>query len=264
MWETWVRSLGWEDPWRRERWLPTPAFWPGEFHGLYRPWGHKESDTTERLSLLRFLKAFFKATFTSNVFWGSTMLWHVSEFHSFLKQSIGLSLVYPVVLFIRSSAVGHLGGFHPLATVNSAAMNSWSQVSIQLPACSSLGYTPEVELLDSKVILCSVLWGTSKVFSPGTVPFHIPTSSTRWRQFLPILVTTSFLFSFLFYGWLTFHWVSVSLFIYSSSVDVHLGNFYLLAAANSSPMNTGLHVFILSLFSITWVYTSEWNAWVIQ
>ena len=23
----------------------------GEFHGLYRPWGRKESDTTERLSL---------------------------------------------------------------------------------------------------------------------------------------------------------------------------------------------------------------------
>ena len=31
-------------PWRRER-LPTPVFWPGEFHGLYSPWGHKESDT---------------------------------------------------------------------------------------------------------------------------------------------------------------------------------------------------------------------------
>ena len=27
------------------------VFWPGEFHGLYSPWGHKESDTTERLSL---------------------------------------------------------------------------------------------------------------------------------------------------------------------------------------------------------------------
>ena len=48
--ETWVRSLGWEDPWRREQ-LPTRVFWPGEFHGLYSPWGHKESDTTERLSL---------------------------------------------------------------------------------------------------------------------------------------------------------------------------------------------------------------------
>ena len=26
--------------WRREQ-LPTPVFWPGEFHGLYSPWGCK-------------------------------------------------------------------------------------------------------------------------------------------------------------------------------------------------------------------------------
>ena len=37
-------------PWRRER-LPTPVFWPGEVLGLYSPWGQKESDITERLSL---------------------------------------------------------------------------------------------------------------------------------------------------------------------------------------------------------------------
>ena len=30
-------------------WLPTPVSWPGEFHGLYSPQGHKESDKTERL-----------------------------------------------------------------------------------------------------------------------------------------------------------------------------------------------------------------------
>ena len=29
----------------------TPVFWPGEFHGLYSPWGHKQLDTTEQLSL---------------------------------------------------------------------------------------------------------------------------------------------------------------------------------------------------------------------
>ena len=46
-------------PWRRER-LPTPVFWPGEFHGLYNPWGHKESDTTEQLSLLLFKHNFWK------------------------------------------------------------------------------------------------------------------------------------------------------------------------------------------------------------
>ena len=38
-------------PQRREK-LPTPVFWPGEFHWLYSPWSHKESDMTERLSLL--------------------------------------------------------------------------------------------------------------------------------------------------------------------------------------------------------------------
>ena len=42
----WVEEI----PWRRER-LPTPVFWPGKFHGLFSPWGHKESDMTERLSL---------------------------------------------------------------------------------------------------------------------------------------------------------------------------------------------------------------------
>ena len=42
-------DLDWED--LLERGTPTtPVFWPGEFHGLYGPWGHKELDTTEGLS----------------------------------------------------------------------------------------------------------------------------------------------------------------------------------------------------------------------
>ena len=36
--------------WGRDR-LPTPVFWTGEFHRPYSPWGCKESDMTERLSL---------------------------------------------------------------------------------------------------------------------------------------------------------------------------------------------------------------------
>ena len=50
MWEIWVQSLGWEDPLEKES-LPTPVSWPREFHGLYSPWGCKETDMTERLSL---------------------------------------------------------------------------------------------------------------------------------------------------------------------------------------------------------------------
>ena len=44
--ETWVRSLGWEDPLEKGK-LPTSVLWPGEFHALYSLWGHKELDTTE-------------------------------------------------------------------------------------------------------------------------------------------------------------------------------------------------------------------------
>ena len=40
--------------WRREQ-LPTPVFWPGEVHGPFSPWGHKESDMTEHLSLSKLL-----------------------------------------------------------------------------------------------------------------------------------------------------------------------------------------------------------------
>ena len=32
---------------------PPPVFWPEEFHGLYIPWGCKESDMTEQSSLLQ-------------------------------------------------------------------------------------------------------------------------------------------------------------------------------------------------------------------
>ena len=48
--DPWVGKV----PWKRE-WQPTPVFLPGESHGQrsladYRPWGDKESDTTEQLS----------------------------------------------------------------------------------------------------------------------------------------------------------------------------------------------------------------------
>ena len=42
--------------WRREQ-LPIPVFWPGEFHGLYSPGGHKELD---RLSDFHFHLASLK------------------------------------------------------------------------------------------------------------------------------------------------------------------------------------------------------------
>ena len=49
MWETWVRSLGWEDPLEKGKAIHSSILaW--RFHGLYSPWGPKELDMTERLS----------------------------------------------------------------------------------------------------------------------------------------------------------------------------------------------------------------------
>ena len=50
----WVRKICW-----RREWLPTPAEFPGEFHGQkslvgYSPWSHKEPDMTKQLTLSLF------------------------------------------------------------------------------------------------------------------------------------------------------------------------------------------------------------------
>ena len=47
--DPWIGKISW-----RRRWQPTPVLLPGIFHEWrslvgYSPWGHKESDTTERL-----------------------------------------------------------------------------------------------------------------------------------------------------------------------------------------------------------------------
>ena len=59
--DPWVGKI----PWRR-KWQPTPVFLPGEFHGQrslagYSPWGHKESDTTEPLSMQTHTHSHWKA-----------------------------------------------------------------------------------------------------------------------------------------------------------------------------------------------------------
>ena len=44
MWETWVRSLGWEDPLEKGK-ATHPSIQAWRIHALYSVWGHKESDT---------------------------------------------------------------------------------------------------------------------------------------------------------------------------------------------------------------------------
>ena len=63
MWETWVQSLDWEDPLKKEMLTHSSILSSGKSHGWrnlvgYSPQGHKESDTTEQLHFLSFSKMF--------------------------------------------------------------------------------------------------------------------------------------------------------------------------------------------------------------
>ena len=58
-WRPWFNLWVGKIPWKRE-WQSTPGSFPGESHGQrslagFSPWGHKESDMTERLTHSRYL-----------------------------------------------------------------------------------------------------------------------------------------------------------------------------------------------------------------
>ena len=73
--DPWVRKI----PWRRN-WHPTPVLLPGEPHGGrslvgYSPWGHKESDTTERLHFTSHTHTPIYPSSYSFPFWFITEYW---------------------------------------------------------------------------------------------------------------------------------------------------------------------------------------------
>ena len=51
---TWIESLDWEDPLEKGK-ATHSSILTWRIPGLYSPWGHKESDTTEQLSLTAIL-----------------------------------------------------------------------------------------------------------------------------------------------------------------------------------------------------------------
>ena len=102
------------------------------------------------------------------------------------------------ILFIHSSADGHLGCFYLLAIVNNA-INTGIRISVQALRSTLLGIYLEPELVDHMIILYLTFWGTAKLFSTVPVPFYIPTNSSWGFQFLNIHTNTCYVpFSFFF------------------------------------------------------------------
>ena len=130
MWETRVRSLGREDPWRR-KWQPTPVLLPGKSHGLrslvrYSPWGRKESDTTEPLHF------HFKKSRTEDGL--------AKPFSSTLgkKKKIQMLSFYPYL----SHRSGFQGTVHYPNTAHCLACSSTSQTTTSWDSPFQVGLSP--------------------------------------------------------------------------------------------------------------------------
>ena len=66
MWETWVKSLGWEDPLKKGTATHSSILvWRIPWTGESSPWGRKKSDMTEQLSLVGPFSMKIKPSFIS-------------------------------------------------------------------------------------------------------------------------------------------------------------------------------------------------------
>ena len=147
--ETWVWSLGWEDPWRRER-LPTPVFWPGEnnmdciVHGVAKSW--------TQLSNVHFY-------FQSLVFW-KTIIFHLSHWK-----------LFPVLLF---HLIKRLFSSNSLSTIR-VVSSEYLKLLIFLPAILFPAY-------DSSSLASLMM------YSAYTLLMNTQVNSIQpWRTLFPIL-----------------------------------------------------------------------------
>ena len=144
--------------------LPTPVFWPGEFQGLYSPWGSKELDTTEQLSLSFSMS---ESCFHSEVYpcmcsekFRGTCLWLVSYS---LREVSEVCLTGPG----DSGVVGSLSLFLKLFRV------LLGREFLRFMTCPSAPPSP-------KLFICSFLWHLWVPFLIFTVHFQLIHRTESW------------------------------------------------------------------------------------
>ena len=115
MWETWVRSLGWEAPWRR-KWQPAPVLLPRKSHGWRSlvSMGSQRSDRTEWLHFTQLYTSSVQSLSHVQLF---ATPWTVAHQASLsITNSQSLLKLMPIELVMPSN---HLILCHPLLLLTS-------------------------------------------------------------------------------------------------------------------------------------------------
>ena len=94
-----------------------------------------------------------------------------------LCVSLSIHCRYLFIVFIYSSVYRHLGCFHVLAIVNSAAMNIRVHVPFQMRVFIFSRYTSRSGIAGSHGSSIFIFEGTSILFSIVATPIYIPTNS---------------------------------------------------------------------------------------
>ena len=167
---SWVRKI----PWRRE-WQPTSTFLPRESHGQrslagYGPWSHKESDTTERLTLSNhwypqtYMQRRWFLYFSSN--------WFPNGPGSLRPLLLGL---HPQILEAIQHALGLECWFCHFLTLESHT-SPFSSLSLSDPICPVESQLGTWERLDKR---------RSRSLASSIQAFPVPVHSPCWEGPLP-------------------------------------------------------------------------------
>ena len=135
------------------------------------------------------------------------MLLNMTRFQTFMTYWYSIVYTYIHIFFFHSYISSHLGWYHILVFINSAAMNTMVHLSFLFTVFAF--FRSRFSGLYDSIVLFFSFWGNSILIAIMAVPINIPTNSTQWFLFSPCPHHSCYFLSFwwqpFWQGWVVSH-----------------------------------------------------------